>query len=390
VAGLIEPELDVVTEEILTTIAREVPEYARPLEGNFGRGLRTGVGEALRQFVALIRDPEAGRGLGREVYVGLGRGELRQGRTLDSLQAAYRVGARVAWRRIAAAGRRAKLDPEVLSLLAEAIFAYIDELSADSVEGYAQAQAEVEGRRGRQRRELAALLTQSPPAAEADLRSAAQAAGWRLPRTVAALACPEQGLASLSRRLPADALATSLEETGCVLLPDPQGHGRLASVERAAGGLVDGRASASGGFVAMGPAGPPSETATSWALARAALQAAQSGALAAEGLVRADDHLPELLLIGDDLLVARIAARRLAPLVPLTEKARARMAETALAYIRHRGNAVAMASALHVHPQTARYRTARLRELLGDRLDDPEARFELELALRAEALSARG
>ena len=86
-------------------IAREVPEYARPLEGRFGRGIRTGVGEALRQFVALIRDPDAGRGLGREVYVALGRGELRQGRTLDSLQAAYRVGARVAWRRIAAAGR---------------------------------------------------------------------------------------------------------------------------------------------------------------------------------------------------------------------------------------------------------------------------------------------
>ena len=58
------------------------------------------------------------------------------------------------------------------------------------------------------------------------------------------------------------------------------------------------------------------------------------------------------------------------------------MRETALAYIRHRGNAVAMAAALHVHPQTARYRIARLRELLGEQLDDPDARFELEAALR--------
>ena len=131
VADLIEPELEAVTGEILATIAREVPEYARPLEGSFGRGIRTGVAEAMSQFVALIRDPEAGRGLGREVYVELGRGELRQGRTLDSLQAAYRVGARVAWRRIAEVGRRAQLDSEVLSLLAEAIFAYIDELSSD-------------------------------------------------------------------------------------------------------------------------------------------------------------------------------------------------------------------------------------------------------------------
>ena len=58
---LIEPELSDVSEEILATIAREVPEYARPLEGRFGRGIQTGVAEALRQFLALIRDPEAGR-----------------------------------------------------------------------------------------------------------------------------------------------------------------------------------------------------------------------------------------------------------------------------------------------------------------------------------------
>jgi DNA-binding PucR family transcriptional regulator len=36
-----------------------------------------------------------------------------------------------------------------------------------------------------------------------------------------------------------------------------------------------------------------------------------------------------------------------------------------------------------VHPQTARYRLRGLRELLGDALDDPDARFEIELALRA-------
>src|ERR687897_3883287 len=104
VADVVEPELPAATAEIMATIAREVPEYARPLEGSFGRGVRVGVDEALRQFVALIRDPDAGRESGREVYVGLGRGELSQGRTLDSLLSAYRIGARVAWRRIAAAG----------------------------------------------------------------------------------------------------------------------------------------------------------------------------------------------------------------------------------------------------------------------------------------------
>jgi rhodanese-related sulfurtransferase len=372
VADVIEPELEGVTEEILATIARDVPEYARPLEGSFGRGLRTGVGEALRQFLSLIREPQAGRGPGRDVYVELGRGEFRQGRTLDSLQAAYRVGARVAWRRFAAAARRANVDAEALSLLAEAIFAYIDELSADSVEGYAEARSAVEDERRRRRRELARLLTRDPPADLADLRAAAQLAAWPLPGRVAALACREGDLAAIGQRLPVEALVTHLDEVGCILLPDPEGPGRRGGLGRAAGGRP----------LAVGPAGAPTELPESWSLARIALAAAEAGVLPSEGALRTDDHLGDLLLFEGRALAARIAARRLAPLEPLTERARARMQETALAYLCHRGNSVAMAAALHIHPQTARYRMARLRELIGDQLDDPDARFELEVALR--------
>src|SRR2546430_9769739 len=163
VADVIEPEIGALGDEMLTTIAHEVPEYARPLDGAFGRGIRTGISEALRQFVFLVRDPDAGREQSREVYLALGRGELRQGRSLDSLQAAYRVGARVAWRRLGEAGLRAKLAPEVLTRLAEAIFAYIDELSADSVEGYSEARSAAEGERPRRRRDLLSLLLHDPP-----------------------------------------------------------------------------------------------------------------------------------------------------------------------------------------------------------------------------------
>ena len=79
----------------------------------------------------------------------------------------------------------------------------------------------------------------------------------------------------------------------------------------------------------------------------------------------------------------RILERRLAGLDQLTPAARRRMAATALAYVQHGGNAAAIGRELHLHSQTARYRVARLRELLGDQLDDPDARFELEVALRA-------
>jgi hypothetical protein len=373
VADVIEPELDAITEDILATIAVEVPEYARPLEGRFGRGLRTGVGEALRQFVALIRDPDAGRGPGREVYVELGRGEQRQGRTLDSLQAAYRIGARVAWRRIGAAGSRAGLDAEPLTLLAEAIFAYIDELSADSVEGYTESQSEVEDLRRRRRYELAMLLLRDPPVDRADLLAAARPAGWPLPERLAAAACEERDLAPLAHRLPPDSLAVATDGAGCLLLPDPDGPGRAEGLDRAVGRTR----------LAVGPSAEPPATAESWRLALALLRASTSGALPAAGILRAEDHLADLLLFEGRPLAARIAARRLAPLQALSEKARRRMLETALAHVRHDGNAVAMAAELQIHPQTARYRIARLRDLLGDQLDDPDARFELELALRA-------
>jgi hypothetical protein len=375
VADVLEPELDAVTDEILATIAREVPDYARPLEGSFGHGVRTGVTEALRQFVELIRSPSGARGPGREVYVALGGGELRQGRTLDALQSAYRVGARVAWRRLAEAARRAELDPELLSLLAESIFAYIEELSADSVQGYAEARALQEDERRRRRRELVAALLRDPPTDELDLRAAAAAARWRLPRSAAALACSESDLDELTRRLPPETLSAVVEGVGCLVIADPDGPGRRAEIER---GLSAG---------ALGPATPLSGLAGSWSLARSARRAAEAGVLGGGDLVRVDEVLPELLLLDNRELVDRIGARRLAPLDELTPKARRRMEQTALAYVQHGGNAAAMARELGVHAQTARYRLVRLRELLGEELDAPDTRFELELALRARLLS---
>lgn len=373
VADLIEPELPAITEEILTTIAREVPEYERPLEGRFGRGIRMGVNQALLQFVALIRDPDAGRDPGREVYVELGRGEQRVGRTLDSLQAAYRVGARVAWRRLAEAGHRANLAPQPLTLLADAIFAYIDELSADSVEGYAEAQAAVEDLRRRRRQELVDLLLRDPPAAAPDVAAAAQVVGWKVPRHLAVAACADEELRSISGRLSVDLLVTIVDGIGCIVVPDPEGPGRREQFESLGGKAT----------LALGPTVDSPDAGRSWDLAAALLRAAASGAIAGEGLLMAEDHLPELLLDTNPAIASLLTTRRLAPLQDLTPRARERMRETALAYVCHRGNAVAMAAELHLHPQTARYRIVRLRELFGEDLDDPDARLELELALRA-------
>jgi PucR C-terminal helix-turn-helix domain len=366
VAEVLEPELPVITREVLVAIGHEVPEYARPLESAFGEALRTGVDEALRRFVNLVRDPDSTDDDAREASVALGRAELRAGRTLDALQAAYRVGARVAWRRLATASHAAGLDQETAARLAEAIFAYIDGLSADSVEGYAQAQAEHAGERDRRRTELLAALVGRAPGA--DTTGLVRSLGWPLPRSAAAMICPPERLPGLARRLGTDVLAAQLDGFGCVIVPDAEGPGRAELV----------RVAAAGRRAAIGPDVLLAQLPLSWQLAMATLELADGDSLAV-----ADEHLAILLTSLAAPVVERIAETRLSPLRALTPAAHDRMTTTALAYVQHAGNAAAMARALHLHPQTARYRIARLRGLLGDQLDDADARFELEAALRS-------
>jgi hypothetical protein len=370
VATLIEPELPALRDEILAVIAEEVPEYARPLEGNFGRGLRLGVDEALRQFARLVADPDGGRAQSSEVYRLLGRGEMREGRSLDSLQAAYRVGARVAWRRLSAAGLAAGLSPDVLCSLADAIFAYIDELSADSVEGYAEAQEAAAGERERRRRRVLTTLLADTLEIDA-LRGAAADAGWELPGELALLACEPLDVDPITRRMPVDALAGTHEELGCVVVRDADGPGRRAELERACAGRT----------AALGPTVGLDGARASWERARSGLAALRAGALEQELCVVAE-HLTEIAFFEAREPLRELANRRLAPLDGLSPTTRDRMTETLKAYLDHRGNAPAMAAALHVHPQTVRYRLKKLRDLFGESLEDPEARFELETAVR--------
>src|SRR5215212_5366772 len=369
VAEVLQPELPAMADAILIAIGEEVPEYARPLEGSFGRDVRTGVTQALERFVALIRGPDVADPALSRVYMALGREELRAGRTLDALQSAYRVGARVAWRRIAEVSAEAGLDNAVITRLAEAIFAYIDELSAESVEGYARAQSELAGERERLRHELIEVLLRGAPAPE--VVPLADRLGWTVPRTAAALACPAERTAGLARRLGVDAMGTVIDGTGCVIVPDAEAPGRATAIRVASGDRP----------AAIGPELPLERFKDSWRLAAATFGLRDDG----DGFANAEDHLSELLLLEADIVVERIAHRRFGALGGLTPKARKRMASTALAYVQHHGNAAAMARALHIHPQTARYRINGLRDLLGEQLDDPDGRFELEAALRFRA-----
>ena len=380
VAAAVRPELPGLGDEIIDAISRGVPDYARPLEGPFGDALRVGVAEALRQFVEMVENPEEDRAAGRRIYVDLGRAEMLAGRSLDALLAAYRLGARVAWRRLAAAGEAAGLDPQTLYLLAESIFAYIDELSGESIEGYAREQSAAAGELQRLQRRLAGLLIQDPPADAAVVEEAALEAGWPLPQRLAAVMAEGEDADRLALRLGADVIGVQVPPHACALVPDPEAPGRRAQLDGAFGERVG----------VLGPAVPWRGAGVSAARARATLGLLQEGAIEARdgALVSADEHSLALLLSTDRRLASDVASAALSPLDGETPASRERLSQTLLEWLRHRGRTELVAEALHVHPQTVRYRLGRLRELYGEGLDDPDRRFELELALRSTAAAA--
>lgn len=373
-AARLRPAVPALTEEIIDAIAHSIPEYTRPLEGSFGRNLRIGVEQALVRFLDLIEDPTAEIGTDG-VYRALGRGEMRVGRSLDALQAAYRLGARVAWRRLAEVAAH-DLSPDTIPTLAEAIFAYIDQLAGQSVEGYAEAQSAAAGEHSRRRGRVAELLLDEAGADLAVVGPAAERAGWRIPRTLCAVALERSANAdALARAVGPDALPGAALGAPCVLVPDPVGPGRAERLN----GVLDGHAAA------VGPAVEPVRALDSLRPARRLLLLAGFRVPTEGGPPpRVDDHLVDLALDAAREPLAALAARRLAALDDRTEASRERLTETLRAWLELQGSAPAVAERLHVHPQTVRYRLARLREALGDALDDPEARFELLLALRAE------
>ena len=349
------PALPELVDEVIAAVQAAVPAY-RVLD----RNVRTGVRQALDGFIELSDSGAPARIPGREVYVQFGRGEARNGRPLDALLGAYRVGAQTAWRGMAEAGERAGVEPRVMYELAEAIFAYIDEISAASAEGHALEQSLAAGEAQERRRRLVEALLANPQPAE--LERFAHEAGWELPGRLAVLAFDPGASERVAARLPPPALVTS----GCAVIPDPDGPGRHDELRRA---LRETRG-------ALGPTVGVEDAAESARRARLALE------VDGDSFTLADDHLLDLILAGDPRLAADLAQRRLAPLDELPKGQRERLVETLRAWLDAQGEARPAADRLHVHVQTVRYRLGQLRDVLGDALDDPQARLELALALR--------
>jgi DNA-binding PucR family transcriptional regulator len=185
------------------------------------------------------------------------------------------------------------------------------------------------------------------------------------------------GREEAAARLPPDIPVDPIGDEMAALVPDPERPGRRAELERAA--------STGEALAALGPTVAWPDAPLSFSRARAALALARAGSFADSPLVVAAEHGAALLLSSDPRLVADLVRDRLAPLEALAPNSRLRLTETLEAWLAVQGRLQAAADRLQVHPQTVRYRLRRLREILGGALDDPNQRFELDLALRTRA-----
>ena len=394
-------ELPSLAEEIIAEIRRAIPEYARPMDGPYGEALRLGVHQALTTFVDLVADPSAPRDSLREVCRRLGQYEAWEGRSLDSLQAAYRVGSQVAWRRVMKVGQRGNLSSSVMSALADAIFSYMNEVAALSVEGYREAQAQSGEARQEWRRRLLRLILERPPVPRKAITGLAGIAGWEIPESVTMVAVQP---------------AAAPGEDGCARPTDVAGDAGVAGVAGVVGAagphgvsLIDNdvladlnctqphllipgsptkarklmlTAALAGRRLAVGLTVPLEAAADSLRWAQRALTLAESGVIDGDPVTLCEDHLVTLWLMSDPALAEQIIARQLGELAELTPRQRTRVIETLAPWLETRGTATEIASLLNVHPQTVRHRIRQFEQTFGGRLCDPDARFALELALR--------
>nr|WP_255427537.1 helix-turn-helix domain-containing protein [Yimella sp. cx-51] len=102
-----------------------------------------------------------------------------------------------------------------------------------------------------------------------------------------------------------------------------------------------------------------------------------------------EQHLAQIVLGSDADALQDLRIRALAPLADLPPATAERLGETLRSWLLHHGRRDAVATQLHIHPQTVRYRMTQIRDLFGERLDDPEQVLSILVALQPHPQAQR-
>ncbi|MFJ3526927.1 MULTISPECIES: helix-turn-helix domain-containing protein [unclassified Streptomyces] len=377
-AAIMRPELPSLIKEIGVEVTRAYPEYARLLSGPNGQAIRVGVEQSLSSFVDLVAEPSTSTSLRDDMCRRFGRFEAYEGRTMETLQGAYRLGARVALRRAKKVGRSYNFSPTLMLSFADALFAYIDELESLSREGFLEVQSQSGEQGEAMRRRLLHLILAGRPVPRTAIAELCEQTGWTLPEEVTLVAV--RAPARLDRvSADRDILADLSDPQPHLLIPGPLDDARRSMLDQS---LLGSRA-------AIGLTVPTALASDSIRWARRVLELVDTGVIEDAPFVLCEDHLITLWLLSDPVLLDQLARRELAPIAGISANRRERLVETLRIWLDTRGTAAHMGELLDVHPQTVRYRMRNLESIFGEQLIDPESRFSTEAVLRALQLRAR-
>jgi hypothetical protein len=370
-------QLPAVADLVVNAVIDEVPSYTDAWNGPMGTTIAEAVRLALAGFVHLIAGGERDAGTPLQPAVdgayALGRGEARSGRTMEALLAAYRVGARVAWREMSATAVAAELPADQLARFAELVFAYIDELSAASVSGHSDELATSGRVRLRYLERLAQNLLAG--AAEETLVADAERADWAPPECLVAVMVPSSQVRAALPGLDPRTLEVAEEPN---VTDDSDGWSILLVPSTGATSRQFLLRHFEGRDAVVGPERPWLHVAVSYRRAKRVRTLATADGAAA---VDSETQLARLICTADPEAFADLRAKALAPLADLRPATAERLVETLRSWLLHQGRRDDVAADLVVHPQTVRYRMTQLRQLYGDALNDPRTVGELTIAL---------
>ncbi|MFC6882708.1 MULTISPECIES: helix-turn-helix domain-containing protein [Actinomadura] len=378
-AALLRSQLADTTNEVIAEIRRAIPEYNRPEDSAYDQVLRLSADMLFTGFLDTIADPEATTAQRDETCRALGHFEAVEGRSLDHLQAAYRIAFHIAWRRTVIIAERENVPTAVVSATVDAMLVYLDEAVAQARLGHQQAAGHADLRRREERRRLLHLILQQPAVVpEAIEELAKTACWWPLPAEATLIAVHPEAQCTRAA-LDGDVLVDLDSGEPCLLVPGPMNAARESML----------RAALSDASCVLGLTLPLERATHSLRWARRVLALAEEGIIRDGSLIPCETHLMTMWLLSDPPLVEELTRRHLEPLRDMSDGHRRRLIETLAEAVTTRSTAVEIGERLKIHPQTVRYRLRQLEGYMGDSLDDPDTRFSLDATLRAAALRRR-
>ena len=330
----------------------------------------------------------------------LGILQARSSQSVEPILAAYRIAARVAWDEILRAWRgHPEANPEGIMLVANYVFAALDQVAAEVTKTYLHAREQHMQRGTRaQARLFHALISDN---FDSELELQRQALALNTPLVAAGYVAVvsklvvgnrdgERGGQALAEvaaaiEVPRGALMHATDPGTLVVLWPADSPNETDNARQFVLQLQEAAAQRSGQLRVRVRAGIGGHHPGLHGISRSYLEAQQAleagRKLRPDAIVHGHDEvIPHLVLAQNPLLAERFVSHSLGRLMDPALRNRAQLMETLEVYLA-RGSVKDAATALGLHRHTILYRLDKLKELLGGDLDLPATRLRLQLAL---------